>query len=221
MAEIKTNMNMSEDDVFTMLDTIMESLDNGANAALPSPEMVSHYVLDANRKLFLEAVVSADIIEITKRIIRWNIEDKGIPAEKRTPIWLYIMNFGGSADYMWQLIDVIDASETPVYTVNIGVCASAAALIFLAGHERYMMKRAHLLIHEGSAGAQGDAQKFLDASDSYKKMLKAMRDYILERTEIPAATLSRKKNNDWELDAAYCAEHGVCDHIVSSLDEIL
>lgn len=221
MNEKKMNAYSSEEDIFAALDEILDALGGGANASLPAPEVVSTYVLDAERKLFLGAVVDMNIIEVTKRIIRWNMEDRGVPKEDRKPIWLYMMNYGGSADYMWQLIDVIEASETPVYTVNIGMCASAAALIFMAGHKRFMFKRSYLMIHEGGNNIGGDAQKVLDASDSYKKMLKAMRAFILEHTKIPASTLSRKKNNDWELDSAYCLEFGVCDVIANTISEVI
>ena len=215
------NMFVNEEEVAVSLDDLRETLGAGANAELPSPKMLTHYVLDANRKLFLDEVVDYPIIETTKRIMLWNMEDAGKPVEERSPIWLYIMNYGGALDYAWQLIDIIAASETPVYTVNIGVCASAAALIYLTGHRRFMMPRATLLIHEGSISVSGDAQKFNDAADSYKKMLNAMKSFILSTTKIPASTLSKKKNNDWELDAKYCFENGACEQIVSSLGEIL
>ena len=154
-------------------------------------------------------------------IMRWNMEDKNLPKEQRKPIWLYIQSLGGDLYYMWTLVDTIMLSETPVFTVNLGCCASAASLIFLAGHKRYMTPRAKVLIHEGSASLSGDATKLLDASDSYKKELKAMKDFILERTSISRSQLMKKRANDWELDAAFCLEHKVCDRIVSDISEIL
>ena len=91
----------------------------------------------------------------------------------------------------------------------------------MAGKKRFMMPRAKVIIHEGSAQMAGDSTKVLDASDSYRKELKRMKDYILERTEIPKSTLMKKRNNDWELDADYCLENHVCDQVVHSLEEIL
>ena len=48
-----------------------------------------------------------------------------------------------------------------------------------------------------------------------------MQDYILSRTAIPSAQLSKKRNNDWELDSAYCLENKVCDQIVQSLNDVI
>jgi len=90
---------------------------------------------------------------------------------------------------MWALIDAIETSATPVYTYNLSVCGSAAALIFMAGHRRFMSKRAKVIVHEGSASLAGDAVKVMDASDSYRRELKRMKEYILERTNISKAQL--------------------------------
>ena len=33
--------------------------------------------------------------------------------------------------------------------------------------------------------------------------------------------LNKQKCHDWELDAKYCLEHGVCDAVVEKLSEII
>ena len=70
---------------------------------------------------------------LERLILRWNMEDKDIPPEDRKPIWVYIQSPGGNLLYMSALLDAIELSVTPVYTVNMGYAASAAALIFMAG----------------------------------------------------------------------------------------
>lgn len=188
---------------------------------LPNPDEVSYYMLEKERKFYLDFDIEESTMELHRMILRWNIEDKGIPVESRKPIWIYIFSSGGYLSYMWSLVDLITMSQTPVYTVNLGQCASAASLIYMAGHKRFMFPNAKVLIHEGSATLGGDANKVQDAAESYKKELKAMKEYILNRTSIPRTQLMKKRNNDWELDAAYCLENHVCDVVVSNLDEVL
>lgn len=188
---------------------------------LPVPDLVSYYVLENSRLLYLDSEVDNNVLNIQRMLLRWNLEDAGVPVPERRPIRLCIFSPGGDADMMWSLIDAIEASETPVYTVNMGVASSAAGLIFLAGHKRFMLSRSRVMIHEGSASVSGDAVKVMDAGESYKKMLRQMREYVLSRTGITAAALNRQKCHDWELDAKYCLEHGVCDAVVSSLNDIL
>ncbi len=197
--------------------TVIRQMDLG----LPIPDLVSYYVLENDRKLYLEREVDGNTMNIQRMILRWNMEDAGLPVEERKPIRLYIFSPGGDVDVMWSLIDAMEASETPIYTINMGVAASAAGLIFLAGQKRYMLSRSRVVIHEGSARMSGDAVKVMDAGESYKRMLKQMKEYILKRTKISAAVLNKQKCHDWELNARYCLEHGVCDAVVEKLGDIL
>lgn len=155
-----------------------------------------------------------------RMILRWNMEDKGKKPEERQPIWIYIMSPGGECDVMWALVDAIRLSATPVYTVNVGVASSAASLIFIAGHKRFMTPNAKVVIHEGSAQFGGDAIKVMDFSESYKKELKKMKQFILEHTGIPEKKLNAKRANDWELDAAFCMENKVCERVIESIEEV-
>lgn len=204
-----------------LAEQLSELTNNPANATLPAPEIVTYYRFESDRKFCLDLMVDFSAIELVKTIIWYNIQDKGIPTEERKPIWLYIMNYGGDADCGWSLISTILASETPIYTVNLGVCASAAALIFMAGKKRYMFKNATVTIHEGSAQFSGDSTKVLDAGESYKAMLNHMREYITSRTNIPAKLLAKKRNNDWELSSEDCLKYGVCDAVISTISEAI
>ena len=203
------------------LPDIIKELNKEFSGIVPDSDDVSRLDLEGQRKIWLDDDIGYNVIEIQRLIMRWNIADKGVAPELRKPIWLYIMSYGGDLDYMWSLIDTIEMSRTPVYTVNVGVAASAASLIFLAGHKRFMLPKSNLIIHEGSAQLAGDAIKVMDQSESYKQQLKQMKDYILERTEIPRNQLMRKRSNDWFVDAKYCLENKACDAIVTTLDEII
>ena len=204
-----------------MLETIEESMISPETMSVPDPGVLMFYQNLSRRKLWLDISVGDTMLDYSRYIMQWNEEDHGKPPEDRQPIWLYIFNYGGSADFMWMFTDMISASVTPVYTVNVGKCCSAAALIFMTGHKRFMLPSATVLIHEGSGAIEGDAVKVIDQAESYKAMVKKMHNYILSHSMIPAATLTRKKNNDWELSAADCLKHGVCDAVVSKLSDIL
>lgn len=192
-----------------------------ATLQLPDPELLTYYKHLSYRKIWLDFNVDEYMLEVVRNIMLWNIEDNGRPVEERTPIWLYLFNYGGSLDLMWMITDVIQQSVTPVYTVNMGQCSSAAALIFMSGHRRFMLPSATVLIHEGQNQIGGDAVKVIDQAETYKIMIKKMREFIIAHTQIPQSTLSRKKNNDWELDSASCLKYGICDRIVGSMSEII
>lgn len=197
---------------------IMEAL---SSQTLPNSDDVSQWALEKERKIYLDRDVDDGLTGIQRLILRWNMEDKGVDPESRKPIYLYIMSYGGDIDYMWMLIDAIKMSKTPIVTVNMGVAGSAASLIFLAGSVRIMTPSARLIVHEGSAQLSGDAVKVMDQSESYKRQLKQMKEFILANSRIPKAQLMKKRNNDWELDAAYCLENGACDSIAATMDDII
>ena len=190
---------------------------------VPDPDMVSYYVLENQRKIYLDSDVDSSVMSIQKMMMRWNIEDKknGKTKETAEPIWLYIMSYGGDLDYMWVLIDAIQTSIAPVYTVDLGVAASAASLIVVSGDKRYMTEHATVVIHEGSAQLAGDAIKVQDAADTYKQQLKQMKMFILAHTGIPRTQLMKKRSNDWTLNSEYCLKNKVCDEIVTDMSTIL
>ena len=184
-------------------------------------DLVSRKVLEDDRKVYLDNEINNKVLSIQRLLLRWNKEDIGIPREERKPIRIYIMSYGGELDYMWSLVDSIALSETPVYTINMGIAASAASLIFIAGHQRYMLPNSELIIHEGSAQMSGDAVKIFDNVDNYKELVRKMKLYILERSTVPAALMNKKRNNDWHVNAETCYKYKMCDRIIESMEEII
>jgi ATP-dependent Clp protease protease subunit len=189
--------------------------------SLPEPEMMAYWKLSNQRQFYIDADIDVSILSIQREILLINEADNGIPKENRKPIMLYICSYGGDIDYMYSLIDTILLSVTPVCTVNMGVAASAASLIFMSGHKRFMMPRSKVMIHEGSAGINGDANKVMDAADDYRRVIKDMKDFILAHTKIPKNVLMKKRSNDWTLTAPECLNYGICDRVVESLDEVI
>jgi len=203
-----------------MLQEIMESISDPSTLAIPNPGLLTYYQNLKERRFWIDFAVDENVLEYARYIIQWNIEDASIAPEERKPIRIYLFNYGGSADIMWMFTDIIQKSLTPVITINMGQCGSAAALIFMAGHKRLMMPSATVTIHEGSNQIGGDAVKVIDQAESYKVMIKKMRNYIISHTKIPSATLNKKRNNDWELDSEMCLKYGVCDKIVDTITDI-
>lgn len=212
------NLSIDREELEEILNQIEVNVPDGT---LPNPDMVSYYMLENRRILFLDTDVGDNTITIQRMILRWNLQDYGKPEEERQPIRLFIFSYGGLGDMMWSLVDTIEASKTPVYTINFGIAGSAASAIFVAGKKRYMLKNAQVVIHEGSAQIEGDAIKVLDGAQSYKEQLRRLREFYLSRTKIPRAQLTKKRSNDWYLDSKFCVENGVCDAVVETLDEVL
>jgi len=63
------------------------------------------------------------------------------------PITLLINSTGGDMYSAFGLIDVLRDSKAPIFTVCIGLAASAAALILSAGHKRYALPSTQIMVH--------------------------------------------------------------------------
>ena len=192
-----------------------------SNVKLADITLLNDYRLRDKRKLWLDLEVDVDVLDLERQILLWNMQDTEIDAVDREPIWLYIWNQGGYMELSNSLIDVMDASITPIYTVNMGLCASAAADIFTAGRRRFMLKNARVMYHQGSGSLSGDAQKMADQMADYNRQLEKAKEFLLARTNIPPEEYESHKYNDWWLSAEECLQYGVCDHIIQSLDEVI
>lgn len=218
---IKKGYAMARNDNELSLDILQTLLRDPSTLKLPDPELVNYYYYENRRMVWIDLSVDASALEYIRLIVRWNMEDIGKKIEDRKPIKIMLFNYGGSFDLEWALIDAIKTSKTPVWTVNMGICASAAADVFIAGSKRLMMPNAKLMIHQGNAGFEGDAQKIFDQADNYKAQLEKIKKFTLENTKIPARVFNKHINNDWWLTANECMEYEVCDAIIETIDDVV
>jgi ATP-dependent protease ClpP protease subunit len=86
--------------------------------------------------------------------------------KKRIQVW--VNSPGGSVMDGMSIYSAILKSETPVDTYNVGVAASIAGAIFMAGRKRYMADYAQFMMHP-VGGAEGKAKQAF--TDSVAKML--------------------------------------------------
>ena len=188
---------------------------------LTSPDLVRYYKDYDDRNISIDFDIDDSLFDVTKQILEYNRKDRDIPVEKRKPINIYIMSFGGELYPAYALISTILASKTPVNTINMGVAMSAGLLILLAGHKRYAMKYSTAMIHQGSGGAQGTFSEMEEQQKNYRKLIDSMRDYILERTKIEVKLYNKNKSKDWFLSDKEQVDLGIVDEVVTDLDSIL
>ena len=59
------------------------------NLALPNPELLTYYKDLGKRIFWLEDEVNEQTLEIIRKIIEWNREDKGLEVKDREPIKIF------------------------------------------------------------------------------------------------------------------------------------
>lgn len=169
-----------------------------------------------NRHLFLNGEIDENVIDsMVYHIMRWNRNDKELPKIARKPIILYINSPGGSVSDGYSLIDAITTSETPVYTVNIGLCASMGFLIYIAGEKRYSFPHSEFLLHDGSTMGYDSTAKMKDRMEFETVQLENMtKEYIMSRTNIDENRYNEKYRCEWYFLPEEGQKIGAVDFII-------
>ena len=173
-----------------------------------------------DRILYLSGdVESNNIAEVCKQILQINDLDRQCLDKYRRyeikPIQLHIQSFGGVIVDMWSLVDIIESSVTPIVTYCSGYCMSAAAVIFMSGHARYMYKHSQIMLHQLSAGSFGKLNDIKTDATRFDIMNKRIIKYIKKNTTLPKKIINSINNGeDVYLTAKQCKKYGICDAVI-------
>lgn len=195
--------------------------ENVENLQLPSPELLSYYKNLGERIIWLDDEVNEFTLDMAKKIIDWNREDKGKKISKRKPIKIFFFSPGGALDVNNTLIDVISLSQTPIWGINMGRCCSAAAYIYLSCHKRFMLPKSYFLYHQGSGSFSGTYGEVCAQMADYQASIAELMTFMLEHTKYTEEELSEKIVGEWYIYPDEAIEKGICDEIITSMDVLI
>ncbi len=214
MNDISRNMMVEFAEDFSDMTALLDT-------TLPDPGMIELYRRLRNREIVWNDNIDDATIDIALYIRKWNKEDREIDTDKRKPIKIFINSDGGNVDTVLHIIDMIQLSKTPVYTIGMGRVYSAGGLLLMAGHKRFVFPNTSCLIHDGSSGVIDSIGKMLDNLEFTKKLNERIREYILSKTNITDEMYKENYRSDWFLFSAEMIELGIADEIVTDIDTIL
>lgn len=188
---------------------------------LPDPNLRDYYREEADRVVWVEGQIGTDTLEVIKKIMHYNKEDKNISVEERKPIKLYIDTIGGSVSVMLCLVNAIKVSKTPIWTINFCDALSAGAHILAAGHKRFAMPGSTVLIHSGSCAYSGTKEQAQSANAYYDSMTKKADEQLFNDTKIDKKVYNKKAPYDWYLDTDEALKYGMIDKVINDFDEIV
>ena len=193
------------------------------NVQLPNPALLNYYKGKARRLFWILGAVDESLYEIIQEIIECNCEDKDIPVADRKPIRLIMASPGGSIEVEQALTSIIEISTTPIYCIAIGMCASAASMIYLSGHKRFATKNASFLFHQGGCeNLEGTYQQIVAFMEKYQTDIEEMSRFYKEHTTFDPQLIDEKlAEGDWYISADEACENGIVDSIVTNLDVFL
>ncbi|MEL3906710.1 MAG: ATP-dependent Clp protease proteolytic subunit [Treponema sp.] len=169
------------------------------------------------RQIILSGEVNKELAE---KIIRQLLILEADSSSK--PIYLYIDSPGGDADAGFAIFDMIRFIKPPVYTVGMGLVASAGALILLAApqNRRLGLPNSHYLIHQPLSGIKGVATDIEIHAKEIEKMRTKINMLIAAETGKQEGEVAKDTDRDYWLNAEEAAEYGLIASVVQNRSEL-
>lgn len=192
--------------------------ENVATLQLPDPDLRDFYQDEHDRVYRLDHDLTERDLDLVKLILRCNKADKGKTIEERTPIKVYISTCGGDVVTLWTLMQAIQTSKTPVWTINMSFAYSAGAELLTAGHKRLALKGTQTMFHRGSCYFGGEQGVVESTKKHFDGIEKKLTDFLMEHTKIDPKFYKKKASSDIYMDENEALKNGVIDEIIETFD---
>ena len=147
-------------------------------------------------------------------------DEDGEILKEGLPIEMFVSTYGGSADDMASLVDVMNMvkKDCDIKTIGLGKVMSAGVLILASGTrgERYIGRNCRVMIHSVIAGNAGSLHNLENELAEIKKMQDVYLDSLVEATDMTKKQLKsfmRRKTNVY-LTAEEAIKLGIADKIL-------
>ena len=136
------------------------------------------------------------------------------------PITMYVSTYGGSADEMFAIFDIMNHCKKSCHieTIGIGKVMSAGTLILAAGTKgkRKISKNCRVMLHQVSAGAFGPLFNMTTEIDAIQKLQDQYIDAMASCTNLSKRKLKSLLNErvNVYLTAEEAVEYGLADIII-------
>jgi ATP-dependent Clp protease protease subunit len=168
------------------------------------------------RTILLSGEINKDLAEKTIRqlLLLENMGDD--------PIRIFIDSPGGDADAGYAVFDMIRFVKPPVWTIGMGLVASAAAIIQIASprERRVGLPNSHYLIHQPLSGIRGVATDIEIHARELDKLRAKINRLISEETGIPVEQVEKDTDRDYWMNAEEAVKYGLISRIITCRDEL-
>ena len=138
------------------------------------------------------------------------------------PVRIFIDSPGGDADAGYAIFDMIRFIKPPVWTIGMGLVASAAAIIQLAApkERRLGLPNSHYLIHQPLSGIRGVATDIEIHARELEKLRAKINRLIAEETGNPAEQVEKDTDRDYWMSAQEAVKYGLISKVITNRDEM-
>ncbi|MFW5743109.1 MAG: ATP-dependent Clp protease proteolytic subunit [Spirochaetota bacterium] len=156
---------------------------------------------------------------LAERVVRQLVllEDAG-----DEPIKVFIDSPGGDVDAGYAILDMMRFVKPDVYTIGMGLVASAGALILLASPKdhRFGLPNSHYLIHQPLSGMRGVATDIEIHAREIERMRGRVNRLISEETGQSYEQVEKDTDRDFWMNSDEAKEYGLVSRIVTNRSEL-
>ena len=168
------------------------------------------------------SVEDEKIAELTQAILYLNETNKMRDKEKEDtkPIKFYINTYGGSADDMFAMYDVMRQvqQDTEIHTIGVGKVMSAGTLLLAAGTKgkRKIGRNCRVMIHNVAAGNFGTLPNLTNELEAIQRLQDDYISAMVENTKFTRKKLEKLLNEKVNiyLDADEAVKYGLADEVI-------
>ena len=158
-----------------------------------------------------------EITDVTCKDVITFIISKNLVKPYPKYLQLVINSGGGDLNSAFAVIDTMKGSAIPIYTVGLGLVASAAFAIFIAGEKgkRVLTPNTSILSHQYSWGTYGKEHELLATTREYELTTQRMINHYKKCTGLTEKKIREHllPPQDVWLSATQAKKLGICDSI--------
>jgi len=138
------------------------------------------------------------------------------------PIRIFIDSPGGDADAGYAIFDMIRFVKPKVWTIGMGLVASAAAIIQLASprDRRVGLPNSHYLIHQPLSGIRGVATDIEIHAKELEKLRERINRLIAEETGNSVNQVEKDTDRDYWMTATEAVNYGLISRVITNRSEL-
>ena len=133
-------------------------------------------------------------------------------------IQLYINSPGGSVTAGLSIYDTMQFVNPDVSTICVGQAASMGALLLGGGAKgkRYALPHSRIMVHQPSAGFQGQATDIDIHAREILKIRDKLNLILSEHTGQPLKKISKDTDRDFFMSSEEAKEYGIIDRVITT-----
>ena len=161
-----------------------------------------------------------NVAELVHGILYLNEANKVKEKKDRKPIDFYVSTYGGNADDMFALYDIMSnvKKTSEIHTIGVGKVMSAGVLILASGTKgkRKIGRNCRVMIHSVMGGNHGSLHNMINEMEAIEQLQDMYCDALIVNTKLTKTKLKKmleRKVNVY-LSAEEAVELGIADIII-------